>query len=184
MENDAIGTIEMVEATSTNRQVTVTRLRIKEEDVISSTTIHDSSKKSTATKTKVQKTQEHLSNRLLQPEEIEANPKDNSSKKSPEVENKEDNNKEESSKKSPEPKKIEEHSKPDAPNPDIKKEDVKRHHEERKSVPVLEGVKAPSLDDSEESLQAFKLRRRKKKKHNELMQKQMITHSFKLVKKV
>ena len=38
MENDAIGTIEMIEATSTNGQLTVTRVKIKEEDVISSTT--------------------------------------------------------------------------------------------------------------------------------------------------
>ena len=203
MENDAIGTIEMVEVTSTNGQLSVTRLRIKEEDVISSTTIDDSSKKSavakneeqntkddsskksTATEIKVQKTQEHLSKKSPQPEQIEANPKDNSSKKSPEVQNKEDNNKEDLSKKSPEPEKIEEHSKPDTPNPDIKKEDVKKHGgNERKSVPVLEGVKVPSSDDSEEFLQAFKLRRRKKKKHNKLMKKQMITHFFKPVKKV
>ena len=202
MENDAIGTIEMVEVTSTNGQLNVTRLRIKEEDVISSTTIddtskkspeaeneekkakEDSSKKSTPTEIKAQKTQEHLSRKSPQPEEIYPNPKDNSSNKSPEVQNKEDNNKEESSKKSPEAKNIEEHSKPDAPNPLIKKEDVKRHHGERKSVPVPDGVKAPSSDDSEESLQVFKLCRRKKKKHNELMQKQMITHFFKPVKKV
>ena len=141
---------------------------------------------------------------------MDANPKDNSSNKSPEVQNKDDNRKEQScqkspeaeniedsskkspepenieehSKKSPEPKNIEEHFKPDAPNPDIKKENVKRSHGERKSVPVLEGVKAPSSDDSEESLQAFKMWRRTKKKHNKLMQKQMITHFFKPVKKV
>ena len=100
------------------------------------------------------------------------------------MQNKEDNKKEESSKKSPEPENIEEHSKPDAPNTDIKKKDVKRHHGERKSVLVLEGVKTASSDDSEESLQAFKMQRRKKKKHNKLMQKQMITHFFKLMKKV
>ena len=67
MENDAIGTIEMVEATSTNGQLTVTRLRIKEEDVISSTTIDDSSKKSPEAKNEKQKTQEHLSKKSLQP---------------------------------------------------------------------------------------------------------------------
>ena len=215
MENDAIGTIEMIEATSTNGQLTVTRVKIKEEDVISSTTNDDSSTKSaeaenekqkakedssmkcTPTEIKAQTAKEHLSKKSPQPEEMDANPKDNSSNKSPEVQNKDDNRKEQScqkspeaeniedsSKKSPEPKNIEEHSKPDAPNPDIKKENVKRRHGERKSVPVLEGVKAPSSDDSEESLQAFKMQRRKKKKHNKLMQKQMITHFFKLVKKV
>ena len=125
-----------------------------------------------------------MSKKSPQPEEIDANLKDKSSNKSPEVQNKEDNKKEESSKKSPEPENIKEHSKPDAPNADIKKKDVKRHHGERKSVPVLEGVKTPSSDNSEESLQAFKMRRRKKKKHNEHMQKQMITHFFKPVKKV
>ena len=197
MENDAIGTIEMVEATSTNGQLTVTRLRIKEEDIISSTTIDDSSKKSPEVENEEQKSQEHLSKESPQPEEMDANPKDNSSNQSPQVQNKEDNREEESSKKSPEAENIEEsykkspehdniqeHSKPNAPNPDIKKEDVKRHHGERKSVPALEGVKAPSSDNSGESLQAFKLCRRKKMKHNELMQKQMITHFFKPVKKV
>ena len=69
MENDAIGTIEMVEVTSTNGQLTVTRLRIKEEDVISSTTIDGSSKKSPEAENEEQKTQEHLSKKLpLQPD--------------------------------------------------------------------------------------------------------------------
>ena len=79
MENDAIGTIEMVEVTSTNGQLSVTRVRIKEENIISSTTIDESSKKSpevnnekqkakedsskkcTPTKIEAQKTEEHLS---------------------------------------------------------------------------------------------------------------------------
>ena len=62
-------------------------------------------------------------------------------------------------------------------------EDVKFKNE-RKSVPVPEGIKQPSSEDSSESLEAFKLRRRKKKKHNANLQKQMITHFFKPVKKV
>ena len=126
-----------------------------------------------------------MSRKKLEPKEIKENPKEDSSKKSSEPETKEDNSTEDSSKKSPEPEKIEEHSKQYVPNPEKKKEDVKKHHgNERKSVPVLEGVKAPSLDNSEKSLQALKLQRRKKKKHNEIMQKEMITHFFKLVKKV
>ena len=61
MENDAIGTIEMVEATSTNGQLTVKRVRIKEEDVISSTTNDDSSMKSAEAKNEKQKAKEDSS---------------------------------------------------------------------------------------------------------------------------
>ena len=71
MENDAIGTIEMVQATSTNGQLTVTRLRIKEEDVISSTTIDDSLKKSPEAENEEQKAKEDLSKKCT-PTEIKA----------------------------------------------------------------------------------------------------------------
>ena len=72
------------------------------------------------------------------------------------------------------------------PVENLKVDEVKdvKFKKERKSVPVLEAIKQPSSDDSTESLHAFQLRRRKKKKHNENLQKQMITHFFKPVKKV